>query len=174
MLGFIATRIGYLVPVLIAVTLLTFLIASLLPGDLAHAMLGDQATPEAVEALRRDMGLDRPLAAQYLIWLKDVTAGNFGTSIHFRREIGGLIGETLPATVDLMGFSIFIASSTQRTSPISTVSPGATSTCTIVPCIGTVTVPSSLTASVAAARRFAGPALEIASPPPAGSHSRTW
>ncbi len=48
-------------PVLLAVSLLTFLIASLLPGDLAYVILGDQATPENVAALRHDMGLDQPL-----------------------------------------------------------------------------------------------------------------
>ena len=61
MLGFLARRLLYLVPVLLAVSLLTFLIASLLPGDLAYVTLGDQATPENVEALRRDLGLDQPI-----------------------------------------------------------------------------------------------------------------
>ena len=53
-------------PVLLAVSLLTFLIASLLPGDLAYVILGDQATPEKVEALRHDMGLDQPIWWRYL------------------------------------------------------------------------------------------------------------
>src|ERR1700686_2070682 len=61
MLGFVARRLLYLVPVLVAVSLLTFLIASLLPGDLAYVILGDQATPEKVAALRHDMGLDQPV-----------------------------------------------------------------------------------------------------------------
>src|SRR6516164_5356814 len=63
MLGFVSRRLLYLVPVLIAVSLLTFLVAALLPGDLAVAMLADEATPERVAALRSEMGLDRPLAA---------------------------------------------------------------------------------------------------------------
>ena len=58
MLGFLARKLLYVVPVLIAVSLLTFLIASLLPGDLAYVILGDQATPEKVTALRHEMGLD--------------------------------------------------------------------------------------------------------------------
>ena len=61
MLAFVARRLLYLVPVLVAVSLLTFLIASLLPGDLAYVILGDQATPEKVAALRHDMGLDQPV-----------------------------------------------------------------------------------------------------------------
>jgi peptide/nickel transport system permease protein len=60
---FVARRLLYLVPVLIAVSLLTFSIASLLPGDLAYTILGDQATPENLAALRRDMGLDQPISA---------------------------------------------------------------------------------------------------------------
>jgi len=59
--GFVARRLLYLLPVLLAVSLMTFLIASLLPGDLAYVILGDQATPEKVEALRHDMGLDQPI-----------------------------------------------------------------------------------------------------------------
>ena len=61
MARFIGRRLLYLLPVLLAVTLLTFLIASLLPGDLAVTILGDQATPEKVAALRAQMGLDLPL-----------------------------------------------------------------------------------------------------------------
>ena len=61
MAKFVGRRLLYLLPVLLAVTLLTFLIASLLPGDLASTILGDQATPEKVAALRAQMGLDRPL-----------------------------------------------------------------------------------------------------------------
>src|SRR5947209_4903285 len=76
MFGFVARRLLYLVPVLIAVSLLTFLIASLLPGDLAYVILGDQATPEKVEALRHDMGLDQPIWWRYLSWLGHVLEGD--------------------------------------------------------------------------------------------------
>src|SRR5260221_11388016 len=80
MLGFVARRLLYLAPVLIAVSLLTFLIASLLPGDLAYVILGDQATPEKVEALRHDMGLDQPIWWRYLGWLGHVLQGDLGRS----------------------------------------------------------------------------------------------
>jgi peptide/nickel transport system permease protein len=102
MLGFIAYRLGYLVPVLLAVTLLTFLIASLLPGDLAHAMLGDQATPEAVEALRRDMGLDQPLWWRYLHWLSGIVQGDFGRSFRTGEPVLGAILARLPVSLELM------------------------------------------------------------------------
>jgi peptide/nickel transport system permease protein len=102
MLGFFAHRIVYLVPVLLAVTLLTFLIASLLPGDLAHAMLGDQATPEAVAALRHDMGLDQPIWWRYLRWLGGVLHGDFGRSFRTGEPVLGAILARLPVSIELM------------------------------------------------------------------------
>jgi peptide/nickel transport system permease protein len=102
MLGFIAYRLAYLLPVLLAVTLLTFLIASLLPGDLAHAMLGDQATPEAVAALRRDMGLDQPLWWRYLHWLGGILQGDFGRSFRTGEPVLGAILARLPVSLELM------------------------------------------------------------------------
>src|SRR3981081_3306347 len=77
---FVARRLLYLLPVLIAVSLLTFSIASLLPGDLAYTILGDQATPENLAALRRDMGLDQPIWWRYFSWLGHVLQGDFGRS----------------------------------------------------------------------------------------------
>jgi peptide/nickel transport system permease protein len=102
MLGFIAYRLGYLLPVLFAVTLLTFLIASLLPGDLAYAMLGDQATPEAVAALRRDMGLDQPLWWRYLHWLGGILQGDFGRSFRTGEPVLSAILARLPVSLELM------------------------------------------------------------------------
>ena len=102
MLGFLAHRIAYLVPVLLAVTLLTFLIAALLPGDLAHAMLGDQATPEAVAALRRDMGLDQPIWWRYLRWLGGILQGDFGRSFRTGEPVLGSILARLPVSLELM------------------------------------------------------------------------
>src|SRR5258707_5385366 len=83
--GFVVRRLLYLVPVLIAVSLLTFLIASLLPGDLAYVIPGDQATPEKVEALRHDMGLDQPVWWRYISWLGHVLHGDFVKSFRTRQ-----------------------------------------------------------------------------------------
>src|SRR5215470_18032276 len=105
MLGFVARRIVYLVPVLLAVTLLTFLIASLLPGDLAHAMLGDQATPEAVAALRHDMGLDQPLWWRYLRWLGGILQGDLGRSFRTGEPVLSAILARLPVSLELMALA---------------------------------------------------------------------
>ena len=102
MLGFLARRLFYLVPVLLAVSLLTFLIASLLPGDLAYVILGDQATPENVEALRRDLGLDQPIWWRYFGWLGHVLAGDFGRSFRTGQTVLQAVAERLPVSLELM------------------------------------------------------------------------
>lgn len=102
MLGFVARKLFYLLPVLFAVSLLTFLIASLLPGDLAYTILGDQATPEKVEALRRDMGLDQPILWRYLGWLGHVLQGEFGRSFRTGQTVLQAVAERLPISLELM------------------------------------------------------------------------
>jgi peptide/nickel transport system permease protein len=102
MLFFVARRFLYLVPVLIAVSLLTFSIASLLPGDLAYVILGDQATPETIAALRRDMGLDQPIWWRYLGWLGDVMQGDFGRSFRTGQTVLQAVTERLPVSLELM------------------------------------------------------------------------
>ena len=102
MLGFLARRLLYLLPVLVAVSLLTFLIASLLPGDLASVILGDQATPEKVAALRHDMGLDQPIWWRYLGWLGGVLEGDFGRSFRTGQTVLQAVAERLPVSFELM------------------------------------------------------------------------
>ena len=102
MLGFVVRRLLYLVPVLVAVSLLTFLIASLLPGDLAYVILGDQATPEKVAALRHDMGLDQPIWWRYLSWLGNVLQGDFGRSFRTGQTVLQAVAERLPVSIELM------------------------------------------------------------------------
>src|ERR1700724_679640 len=102
MLGFVARRLLYLVPVLVAVWLLTFLIASLLPGDLAYVILGDQATPEKVEALRHDMGLDQPIWWRYASCLAHVLQGDFGRSLRPGQTVLQAVPERLPVSIELM------------------------------------------------------------------------
>src|SRR4029077_10380756 len=102
MASFVGKRLLYLLPVLLAVSLLTFLIASLLPGDLAYTVLGDQATPENVAALRRDMGLDQPIWWRYLSWLGHVLQGDFGRSFRTGQTVLQAVTERLPVSFELM------------------------------------------------------------------------
>ena len=109
MLEFLARRLFYLVPVLLAVSLLTFLTASLLPGDLAYVILGDQATPENVEALRRDLGLDQPIWWRYLGWLGHVLEGDLGRSFRTGQTVLQAVVERFPVSFELMLFAQIIA-----------------------------------------------------------------
>jgi peptide/nickel transport system permease protein len=102
MFGFVGRRLVYLVPVLVAVSLLTFLIASLLPGDLAYVILGDQATPDKVAALRHDMGLDQPIWWRYASWLWHVVQGDFGRSFRTGQTVLQAVSERLPVSIELM------------------------------------------------------------------------
>ena len=67
------------------------------------------ATLEEIEAKRHEMGLDRPLPEQYMIWLADALHGDFGRSIQFRRDSGSLVATTLPATIQLAASAMVIA-----------------------------------------------------------------
>ncbi|TWT02683.1 ABC transporter permease [Reyranella sp. CPCC 100927] len=102
MARFVGRRLLYLLPVLLAVSLLTFLIASLLPGDLAYAILGDQATPEKLAALRAKMGLDLPIWQRYLHWLWDVLQGDLGRSFRTGELVLDAVLDRLPVSIELM------------------------------------------------------------------------
>jgi peptide/nickel transport system permease protein len=102
MLGLIGRRLVYLVPVILAVTALTFAISALLPGDLAIAMLGDQATPEAVAALHQKLGLDLAVWQRYLFWLAGVLSGDFGFSIRTGETVLHAIAGRLPVSLELL------------------------------------------------------------------------
>src|SRR4029078_9444593 len=101
MLNFVVRRLLAILPVLIAVSLLTFLIAALLPGDLAYTILGDQATPEKVAALRHDMGLDQPIWWRYLSWLGQVLQGDLGRSFRTGLTVLQAVTERLPVLLEL-------------------------------------------------------------------------
>src|SRR6266853_3553653 len=102
MAKFVGRRLLHLLPVLLAVSLLTFLIASLLPGDLAYTILGDQATPEKVAALRTQMGLDLPIWQRYLHWLWDVLQGDLGRSYRSGETVRSAVLDRLPVSIELM------------------------------------------------------------------------
>jgi peptide/nickel transport system permease protein len=98
----IMRRLAQMIPVLIGVTLVAFALLQLIPGDPAAAMLGLHATPEAVAALRHQLGLDQPLWKQYLNYLHDVVTLNFGTSLKFRSTVAELLANRLPVSLWLV------------------------------------------------------------------------
>jgi len=96
------------VPTLIAVLTLVFVIVRIVPGDPALVILGDQATPEAIAALRARLGLDRPLHEQYLDFLLASLTGDFGTSLVTGRPILSEVAGVLPHTLDLTAAAMLI------------------------------------------------------------------
>jgi peptide/nickel transport system permease protein len=97
----IARRLLAAIPILLVVSALLFCVLRLLPVDPAAMSLPPNATIEEVEAKRREMGLDKPLPQQYLIWLSGALHGDFGRSIALRRDAASLVAATLPATIQL-------------------------------------------------------------------------
>ena len=101
MRAYVSRRLLLLVPTLIGVTLATFLMLRLTPGDPVQIMLGEFASGPEVARLRRDLGLDRPLPIQYVRFVDRVLHGDLGTSIRSRRAVADEIADRFPSTVIL-------------------------------------------------------------------------
>lgn len=101
MFGFVLRRLLAAVPTLLAVLTLVFVIVRIVPGDTALVILGDQATPESLAALRTRLGTDRPMWAQYISFLGSALVGDFGNSMVTGRPIVDEVASVLPHTIDL-------------------------------------------------------------------------
>ncbi len=101
-----------MIPVIFFVTIMVFTLMHLIPGDPAYVMLGEEASPEAVEALRKELGLDRSLPIQYFAWMRKAVKGDLGRSIKNNVKILDTILARLPITaylaVSAVVFSILI------------------------------------------------------------------
>ncbi|MEJ2640615.1 MAG: ABC transporter permease [Desulfosarcinaceae bacterium] len=102
MLTYLIRRLLLLFVVLFGVVTLVFFLIHLIPGDPVDIMLGDQALAADKEVLRHAMGLDQPIASQYLSYLGDLLRGDLGRSVHSHRPVLAEIVERFPATVELM------------------------------------------------------------------------
>jgi peptide/nickel transport system permease protein len=109
LLPFLQRRLVQLIPVLLGISLITFFMIHLIPGDPARNMLGPRATPERVAELRQSLGLDEPLWSQYRRFLTGVVRGDLGTSLYYRQAVGPLVVERLPPTVFLIVYSAVMA-----------------------------------------------------------------
>jgi peptide/nickel transport system permease protein len=109
MLGFIFKRLLLLVPILFGVTLVVFAAIHLIPGDPALLMLGEKATPAALEALRHELGLDKPLVVQYLTFLGHLLQGDMGRSVQTGHPVAWEIWDRFPATIELAVAALAIA-----------------------------------------------------------------
>jgi peptide/nickel transport system permease protein len=106
---FVLWRPVQLVPVLLGVSLVTFILVHSIPGDPVRILLGIRATPEVIEATRKQYGLDQPLVLQYLYFLKNLAAGEFGKSIIFKVGVLKLVVGRLVPTLFLLGYAIGLA-----------------------------------------------------------------
>jgi peptide/nickel transport system permease protein len=98
---FILRRLLLLIPILLGLTLLVFLFIRALPGDPAAAILGERATPEALERVRAALGLDRPLIEQYFEYLGGIIRLDFGSSFITNRDVADDFLQRFPATIEL-------------------------------------------------------------------------
>ncbi len=109
MTRFLITRILSAVPVLLVVSLVTFLLIWLVPGDISAELGGTDATPEELEAIRRRLGLDRPLWERALAWYGDLFRGDLGYSYLLQRPVLDAVLERLPVTLSLAGLALVLA-----------------------------------------------------------------
>ncbi|MEE4011379.1 ABC transporter permease [Roseibium sp. FZY0029] len=106
----IAKRLLAAIPVLFGLTIIVFLIMAMIPGDPATAILGSYATPENVAKLNRDLGLDKTLFEQYLIWIGNLFQGDLGRSYTLNRPVLDEVMERFSATLILAGTSLVLCS----------------------------------------------------------------
>lgn len=105
----ISRRLAQLCAVVLSVSLLTFLLLNLLPGDVTRTVLGENATSQARAQLRAQLGLDRPLWHRYLDWLGAALTGDLGHSLTNGSAVSSLIGQRVPVTLELTLLALILA-----------------------------------------------------------------
>jgi peptide/nickel transport system permease protein len=108
MIAYILRRLGMILFTLLLASLIIFSVTQLLPGDVAQVILGQFATPQAVENLREELGLNRPVLVQYWDWLTRFVRGDWGVSMVSRQEVRPLIMARLRNSFMLAGVSILM------------------------------------------------------------------
>jgi len=102
-------RVLIAIPTLLGVGVVVFVLMRVVPGDPIAMMIAPGASPQDIQNMRAMYGLDKSIAQQFVIWLSEVLQGRFGTSITFRQDVLTLIGERLPATLELGGVAMLLA-----------------------------------------------------------------
>lgn len=110
MLRNVTLRLAQAIPVILLVAVLAFMLMHMLPGDPAVVIAGPDATPEALDRLRQQLGLDRPLWEQLVSWLGHLARGDFGQSLMLNQSVISAVGERVPVTLSLalLAFAITI------------------------------------------------------------------
>ena len=108
-LAYVLRRLAQLVPVAVGVTILTFLLVHLLPGDPAVSVLGNRATPQLVAQLHKEWGLDRSLPEQYWLFMGRLARGDLGDSLLYRVPVRDMVIQRTPVTLWLLAYSTVLA-----------------------------------------------------------------
>ena len=108
MIRYAAGRVLAMVPVLFGVSIVVFLLIRLIPGNPAISILGERATPELVERVKNQLGLDLPIWRQYLHFLGNASRLDFGPSYFYKQEVSTLTLERIPVTLTLIGYAMAI------------------------------------------------------------------
>ena len=103
-----AKKIGLMLLTMVIVSFLAFLAFQVIPGDPAVKLLGTEATPERIAALRAEMGLDRPFFERYVQWVLGALKGDFGTSYSYKMPVSSMLAGKLPVTGLLTGMSFVL------------------------------------------------------------------
>jgi peptide/nickel transport system permease protein len=109
MLGYIVRRVLAAIPVMAVVALFVFLLLRLTPGDPAAIIAGDMATPEQLDRIRASLGLNQPIAVQFVTWVGQLLSGNLGTSLISGTPVTTLIGQRLEPTISLALLAITLS-----------------------------------------------------------------
>ena len=96
---YVIKKITGLIIALLIVSMLAFLAFEFIPGDPARTILGTEATESKVQALREEMGLNRPLPQRYGQWVTDFLKGDMGTSYYYQEPVSKMIGDKIPITI---------------------------------------------------------------------------
>src|SRR5215470_15076504 len=108
MIRYAAGRVLAMVPVLFGVSIVVFLLIRLIPGNPAVSILGERATPELVERVKNQLGLDLPIWRQYLHFLGNASRLDFGPSYFYKQEVSTLTLERIPITLSLIAYAMVI------------------------------------------------------------------
>lgn len=109
MLTYIVKRLVYTIPTLVVVAVMAFMIVHMIPGDPASTLLGTDVAPQQVEELRRQLGLDRPIYEQFVLWCWNLLQGNFGESFILKQPVIEVILERMPVTVELTILALIVS-----------------------------------------------------------------
>ncbi len=111
MTAFIVRRFVSMVPTLLLVSVVTFALAHLMPGDPALAYLGESAPRDQVayQAMRKQLGLDQPVVVQYVTWMEHVARGDLGTSVRSQDSVSAELAQRLPVTLELTFLGMLVA-----------------------------------------------------------------